>query len=349
MRVIGKGYEYDDLILVPQCGEYIYSRDDISLDMQLEMFFLNDKRRNKLPILSAPMKGISGVELVSALSKLGCYGILHRFNTDETRFEQIKELANRGDYFGIAVGARNIQSEIELLERVRNELTDNFFICLDTANGYSEVAINCTKNLASKFLHIPLITGNVATSDGFIRATDNYKSVMVRVGIGPGRVCITRNKTGVGVPQLTAIADCAEASRIMSSSHYSWGGITGSLVIADGGIKNSGDAVKAFAAGARMVMLGYLFAKTQEAESTDGSMYGMASKRIQLEFTDKVKSIEGMEIKINPDEKIPVAEFIEDFRYSIASACTYIGCTELRRISEVAKFMESGKGSFKEL
>jgi IMP dehydrogenase len=346
MRVIGKGYEYDDLILVPRCGEYFNSRDDVILDMNLGLFFFtNDPRKNTYPIMSSPMKGISGVELVSALSDLGCYGILHRFDSDETRLEKINTLIDRGAYFGVAVGARNIEKEIELLQSVD---TGKLFICLDTANGYSERTINAIHKLSSKFISVPLVVGNVATADGFHRISDLYKSVMVRVGIGPGRVCITRNKTGVGVPQLTAIADCAEASNIVSKSRYN-SIINNSTVIADGGIKNSGDAVKAFAAGARMVMLGYLFAKTQEAESTDGSMYGMASKRIQLEFTDKVKSIEGMEIKINPDEKVPVKEFIDDFIYSIKSACTYVGCKNLSDISSVARFMESGKGSFKEL
>ena len=345
MRVIGKGYEYDDLILVPQCGEYIYSRDEVSLDMDLYLFFTNDKRKNTYPIMSAPMKGISGVELVSALSDLGCYGILHRFDSDESRLEKINTLIDRGAYFGVAVGARNIDSEIELLQSID---TSKIFICLDTANGYSEKTVTVAHRLTNKFMNVPLVVGNVATADGFHRIADYYKSAMVRVGVGPGKVCITRNKTGVGVPQLTAIADCVEASNTLSKIHYN--NVTnGSFVIADGGIKNPGDAVKAFAAGARMVMLGYLFAKTEEAESTDGSMYGMASKRIQLEFTDKVKSIEGMEIKINPDEKVPVKEFIEDFIYSIKSACTYVGCTNLRDISRVARFMESGKGSFKEL
>lgn len=346
MRVVGRGYEYDDVMLIPQCGDYIQSRDDIELDMNLQSFFVNDKRKVQIPILSAPMKGISGIELVRALSEYGAYGILHRFDTIQNRLDWAKQLAFDGAYFGVAVGIRNIDSEIEFLKEIES-VTKDFFICLDTANGYSEKAINATQALANKFMYTPLIVGNVATADGFIRASSFYKSVMVRVGVGPGKVCITRNKTGVGVPQLTAISDCAEASRIISNTRYNHG--MGSMVIADGGIKSSGDAVKAFAAGARMVMLGYLFAKTKEAESQDGSMYGMASKRIQLEFTDKVKSIEGMEIKINPDEKVPVKEFLDEFTYSIASACTYLGCSSLDKLSSVATFIESGKGSYKEL
>jgi IMP dehydrogenase/GMP reductase len=144
-------------------------------------------------------------------------------------------------------------------------------------------------------------------------------------------VCTTRNVTGVGVPQVTAITDCSKST---------------AMIIADGGIKNSGDAVKAFACGADLVMLGGLFAQTYESPA-DKSIYGMASRKLQDMRQTQVKSVEGIEKMI--EKTMPLKQFVDEFSWGIRSAGTYLNARNLQEIYTNSKFVLTGRGSIKEL
>ena len=174
-----------------------------------------------------------------------------------------------------------------------------------------------------------LMAGNVATYDG-ANALYNAGCDIVRCGIGSGGLCSTRNVTGVGIPQLSAIMDCSQSDCIL---------------LADGGIRNSGDAVKAFVFGSDIIMLGSLLAQTYESPS-EGIIYGMASRHLQEMKYTQIKSVEGFEKVI--EKKMSLAQFVEEFSWGIKSAGTYLNARNLKEF-QYAEYVKAGNGSIKKL
>jgi IMP dehydrogenase len=178
------------------------------------------------------------------------------------------------------------------------------------------------------------MVGNVATREGADLLVESG-ATYIRVGIGSGGLCSTRNVTGIGVPQLTAIED-VNLSRYRNDFR----------LVADGGIHNSGNAVKAFAVGADYVMLGSLLAQAYEAEH-EGKIRGMASRSLQEEHHGVVKSVEGIERTV--EKTRPLTELIEEFIMGIRSACTYLNCANYSMIKYNSRFISTGKGTLKSL
>jgi IMP dehydrogenase len=174
------------------------------------------------------------------------------------------------------------------------------------------------------------MVGNVATYES-ARILADAGADMIRVGIGNGALCTTRNVTGVGVPQLTALDNCKDVDAI---------------IVCDGGIRNSGDAVKALAAGADVLMMGSPFARTYES-ANNGIIYGQASRKLQEEYYHSVKSVEGLEKEIEKD--ISLADLISEYTWGMRSAFTYLDAGNIKELQKNATWIEAGVGSIKKL
>lgn len=321
-----KAYDFDDLLLVPTKST-INSRGDVSLKVDFPHMQL------EFPVIASPMKGIVGRKLIVKLSKLGGLGILHRFYPDLDLYRKdlqyIYDKSKNGN-FGVSVGL-NANYEMRLGFAMGAKI-----LCIDVANGYLDSVLKYVDKVANyrdkEGYKTLIMAGNVVDEDG-IKNLIYAGADMIRVGIGSGQLCTTRNYTGVGYPQLTAIENC---SKITDAA--------GAYCVADGGIKNSGDAVKALAKGADLVMIGSLFGRVHES-AHNGIIYGMASRKLQEEYYHSVKSVEGMERSVEKD--IALKDFIDEFTWGIRSACTYMNARNLSELRSNATFVEVGHGSIK--
>ncbi|HET9947015.1 MAG TPA: IMP dehydrogenase, partial [Patescibacteria group bacterium] len=233
---------FDDILLLPDYADF--SRSDITFSTKLT--------RNislTTPLVSSPMDTVTESELAIALAELGGIGIIHRNLSISHQAEEVKKVRSKNLLVGAAVGASN-----GFEERVKALVdADVSVLLVDSAHGYTKGVIETTAYIKKHFPKIDVIAGSIATADG-AQALIEAGADGLRVGMGPGAICTTRIISGMGVPQVTAILETVrQASK------------TGIPVIADGGIKYSGDMVKALALGASTVMMGSFFASTAEA------------------------------------------------------------------------------------
>lgn len=260
---------FDDVLLVPQYSEITPDMADVSTK-------LTNTFKMNVPFLSAAMDTVSEHKLVTALALAGGLGVIHKNMSIADQAKEVEMVKNYEfdnekykraliDKKGrLCVGAA-IGVTADMMDRV-HALMDagvDVFV-LDSARGDSKNIINAIKNLRLEYPSMELIAGNVATYEGALDLMKAGASA-VKVGMGPGSICTTRIIAGIGVPQLQAVMDCARASKEMNVP-----------IIADGGIKYSGDVVKALAAGANTVMLGGLFATCEEAP---GDIYESNGKK----------------------------------------------------------------------
>lgn len=263
---------FDDVLLVPQYSEITPDMADVSTK-------LTNTFKMNVPFLSAAMDTVSEHKLVTALALAGGLGIIHKNMSIADQAKEVEMVKNYEfdnekykrvliDKKGrLCVGAA-IGVTADMMDRV-HALMDagvDVFV-LDSAHGDSKNIINAIKNLRLEYPSMELIAGNVATYEGALDLMKAGASA-VKVGMGPGSICTTRIIAGIGVPQLQAVMDCARASKEMNVP-----------IIADGGIKYSGDVVKALAAGANTVMLGGLFATCEEAP---GDIYESNGKKYRI-------------------------------------------------------------------
>ncbi len=326
MNNIRTGLSYGDVLLVPQRSP-VDSRSDVSLETRL-----TPDIELETPLVSAAMDTVTEAELAKELSRLGGFGVIHRFLTPEEQAEQVGEVTDTGEQVGAAVGIN--EDYLERSELLVEEGVDA--LVLDVAHGHLERTISAVRTLASEFSDTALVAGNVATAAG-VEDLAAAGADCVKVGIGPGSHCTTRKVAGAGVPQLTAVDDCADAAESM--------GVT---LCADGGIQTSGDAVKALLAGADTVMMGSLFAGTDEAPSriveVDGAQYkqsrGMATTAAANKRDDKeadVRADEGVEA-LTP-YKGPLETVVEEFCAGIQSGLSYCGGHTIDAARQKAEFI----------
>lgn len=306
--------DYDDIYLVPKEGvSPIQSRCEVDLCSTFHGLY---------PILSSPMKNISGVDLVVEMAHNNCLGILHRMDSDpQVRVHKIHEIAKHNVPFGVAIGVKEFYT-IEMDIAMCAFENGAVLLCVDCANGYMAQLEEIGAKLVSRFgTEVALMCGNVVTADGayhLSRAGYDF----VRIGIGSGTVCTTRRVTGIGRNNLAALQDCS---------------LEATYVVADGGINEPGKAVKAFAFGADMVMIGSALAYSFESEGDE--IYGMASERLHRENNKLIKSIEGEELKIDPSQKKPLKDILDQYLWGIRSACSYLGARSYREIPQKAKIV----------
>ena len=235
------GITYDDVLLVPQYSDII-SRREVNLTTDFGKGI-----ELSLPIIASPMDTVSEADMAGNLNELGGLSIIHRYNTVEEQSAMIASLGKKV-LVGAAVGVLD-----DYMDRSRAAIEAGAkVICIDVAHGHHVLvkrAIQSIRELVGDDIHI--MAGNVATLEGFNDLAD-WGADSIRCNIGGGSICTTRIQTGHGVPGLETILQCAKSDR-------------DAKIIADGGIKNSGDIVKAFAAGADAVMIGSLFSGTTES------------------------------------------------------------------------------------
>lgn len=319
---------FDDILLLPQSGS-VKSRNDVGLSMSLGV---DSRPRSRLllqtPIIAAPMDTVCEKEMALALYRLGGLGILHRYMSPENVVKQSKWLYDQEcKLFGVSVSTAQTQDEL-YLKTLR--LSGARVFCIDTANGHSTMtteAVRRARNVLGQEAHI--MAGNVSTREGYERLIESGAD-SVRVGIGGGSACTTRIVSGHGAPTLWSVMECEESAEK--------GGI-----VADGGIRNTGDMVKAFAAGANAVMVGRLLAGHDESpQITDdeGNLVyrGMASGAAQKDWRGGFKSEEGVAGAIKLEG--PVFKTVESIRYGIGSGCSYTGVQRLSELKNAAKYVE---------
>lgn len=324
VKARGRGLTFDDVLITPAKSD-VRSRRDPSLTSRLTKSI-----EITTPIISANMDTITEAEMAIAMDREGAFGILHRFMPIEEQTKQIERVREAGVKIigaSIGVGDDFRQRADALVKAGTNVLT------IDIAHGHSVSMMETMKWLKDTYPQVQLIAGNIATPEG---ADDLIRSGAdaIKVGIGPGSMCTTRIITGCGVPQLTAIALCSE----VAAEH-------GVPVIADGGIRTSGDMVKALAAGASTVMLGSMLAGTMETpgeiKSGRKQYRGMASKAAQVSWRGGVPqgmAAEGEATTVSV--KGHVRDVILELTGGIRSGMSYVNATSVAEIREKARFME---------
>jgi len=315
-----QGLDYDDVLIKPILSK-VNHREDVDISVKL-----SDTLTLEFPLLASPMRGIVDASFCIKLAELGGLGILHRFyDTDEEWFSEIKEISKAKQY-GLSIGYND-----DVYKKVLEYEPD--ILVIDIANGYTEsIAKFCLKvkeYIINKKYKTLLMSGNVATSKGVSQLEENGVDI-VRVGIGSGGLCSTRNVTGIGIPQITALLD---------SSRYS-----NAFIVADGGIKNSGDAVKSFIGGADLCMAGSLFAQTFESPN-DYKIFGMASRELMELKHTQIKSVEGFSKII--EKTMSLKQFVDEFTWGIKSAGTYLSAYNIGEIRKNGSFILTGKNSIK--
>lgn len=325
MRRITKALCFDDILLVPQ-GSTIASRHDVDLSMSIG--FNKRKIKLSLPVIAAPMDTVCDTDMCIAMANAGGIGILHRYMPYPDQIIKAQSLVEKGIGFGVAIASNNgYLAQADQLYNVGVK-----FFLVDTANGHGAYAVKAVSQLRNAFSDAHIMAGNIATKDGFLRLAEAGAD-SIRVGIGGGAACTTRLVSGHGVPTLQSIIDVSETFQQCS-------------IVADGGIKTSGDMVKAFAAGADAVMVGSMLAGTDEAPGEilvgiDGkqvkSFRGMASADAQKDATGKVSVAEGISTTV--PYKGSVKHILDQVRGGLGSGCSYTGVDKLEDLEEYAEYV----------
>ena len=321
---------FDDILMVPQDSD-VSSRHSVDLSMNIGS---EERRVNlNLPVIAAPMDTVCGMDMCMAMSHSGGMGVLHRYMDIESQIEIVKSLTKMNYGFGISVGATNGF----LVDAKKLVNAGAKIVLVDIANGHSAYAVQAVKDLRKEFQDdIHIMAGNVATIEGF-KNLAMAGADSIRVGIGGGAACTTRIVSGHGVPTLQSIMDI-----------YQWKkDNTYTSIIADGGIRNSGDMVKAFSAGADAVMVGSMLAGTAESPgevTTDHSgkevkiFRGMASAHAQMDKFGKVSVAEGISTTV--PYKGSVEHILTQIRGGLGSGCSYSGVSTLSELAENAEYVK---------
>jgi GMP reductase len=287
-----------------------------------------------VPIVAANMDHTGTIEMATQLAKHDVMTATHKFMTaDDWKTMNNLDSAVVAHSF-VSIGTS--KDELAALKKTF-EIVDAKFICLDVANGYTQHFLNFLRDLREAFPDKVIMAGNVVTGEMTEELIISGADI-VKIGIGPGSVCTTRRKTGVGYPQLSAIIECADAAH----------GLKG-LVCADGGCTGPGDVAKAFAAGADFVMLGGMFAGHDECAGDiiekDGkqfkAFYGMSSTQAMKRYYGSVADYRASEGKlVHVPYKGPAEETILDILGGLRSACTYVGAPALKELSKRTTFVQ---------
>lgn len=320
--------DYSDVLLRPKRST-IGSRADVNLTRKYK-FRNSGQTYTGIPIIAANMDGVGTIGMSKKLAE---HDLLTCLVKSYSPYMDGHVDAVKSNGAIISVGITNNDMEVLKMYRYESEVNEVSipYICIDVANGYSEHFINKVSEVREMFPETTLIAGNVVTPDIteelILRGVD-----IVKVGIGPGSVCTTRIKTGVGYPQLSAVLECADAAH----------GLNGHI-IADGGCTSPGDIVKAFAAGADFVMLGGMLAGHDEGggdinpDTNTISFYGMSSKEAQGDDFKDYRASEGRVVEV--PYRGSVDPTIQDILGGLRSACTYVGAVGLKQLSKCTTFI----------
>jgi len=292
-----------------------------------------------VPVVAANMDTVGTFQMADSLAEYNALCGIHKYYTeaewDNFMYGWITDHVNWPPNVVYTMGMGDMNSsmeEIQKAERILNKHKSIKFICIDVANGYTEKFVNYVRTIRGLFPDHILIAGNVVTremTEALILAGAN----IVKIGIGPGSVCTTRKVAGVGYPQLSCIMECADAAHGL-----------GGYVLSDGGCTCPGDVAKAFGAGADFVMIGGMFAGTDESagELTDEGkeFYGMSSAAAMEKHSGGVatyRAAEGKRVFVEPAG--PVAGVMQQILGGVRSACTYVGAARLKDLPKCTTFV----------
>lgn len=348
-KLVKEGYTFDDLLLVPAKSEVVPK--DVSLKTRL-----TDKVTLNIPLISAAMDTVTEEEMAREMSKLGGLGFIHKNMTIKEQADMIKNVksvevnsdwedASLNSNGKLLVGAA-VGVGLDTMDRVKALVDAGVdIITVDSAHGHSEGVIQTVKKIREQYPNLDIVGGNVVTAQG---ATDLiYAGAnVIKVGVGPGSICTTRVVAGVGVPQLTAVNDVYQVAK-----QYNVG------VIADGGIKLSGDIAKAIAAGADCVMLGGLLAGTEESPGEIIEVYGKKVKNyvgmgslsaMQRGSSDRyfqggekeLKKLVPEGIEATVPYKGSINEVVYQMMGGLRSGMGYCGCASILEMKLNAQFVK---------
>ncbi|MFV4896015.1 IMP dehydrogenase [Lactobacillus delbrueckii] len=355
-----EGITFDDVLLIPAESHVLPNEVDLSTQLAPNL-------KLNIPLISAGMDTVTEGRMAAAMAKMGGLGVVHKNLSIQAQADEVRLAKNT------PVTAEDTHAAVDkdgkLLVAAAVGVTSDTFeraealfeagadaIVIDTAHGHSAGVLRKIKEIRDHFPHNTLIAGNVATAEG-TRALFEAGVDVVKVGIGPGSICTTRVVAGVGVPQLTAIYDAADVAREF-----------GKPIIADGGIKYSGDVVKALAAGGNAVMLGSMLSGTEEApgdvqQGADGRLvksyrgmgsvgamsqqHGSSDRYFQGGVNEANKLVpEGIEAVVS--YKGTVSNVVYQILGGLRSGMGYCGAENIDRLIETAQFVRISNAGLRE-
>uniref|UniRef100_A0A8D1RDY8 GMP reductase n=2 Tax=Sus scrofa TaxID=9823 RepID=A0A8D1RDY8_PIG len=324
--------DFKDVLLRPKRSS-LKSRAEV--DLERTFTFRNSKQTySGIPIIVANMDTVGTFEMAVVMSQHSMFTAIHKHYTlDDWKLFA----ANHPECLQhVAVSSGSGKNDLEKMSSILEAVPQVKFICLDVANGYSEHFVEFVKLVRAKFPEHTIMAGNVVTGE-MVEELILSGADIIKVGVGPGSVCTTRTKTGVGYPQLSAVIECAD------SAH----GLKGHI-ISDGGCTCPGDVAKAFGAGADFVMLGGMFSGHTECAGEvierNGQklklFYGMSSETAMKKHSGGVAEYRASEGKtVEVPYKGDVENTILDILGGLRSTCTYVGAAKLKELSRRATFI----------
>ncbi|QBN18039.1 GMP reductase [Flavobacterium nackdongense] len=324
---------FKDVMIRPKRST-LKSRSHVSLEREFK-FLHSSTTWTGVPIMAANMDTVGTFEMAKALAEEKLFTAIHKHYSVQEWNDFLHDLApEMYDYIAISTGTgKNDSKKIAQIFEANPLLK---FICIDVANGYSEHFVNFVQQTRKQYPDKVIIAGNVVTGE-MVEELLLAGADIIKVGIGPGSVCTTRVKTGVGYPQLSAIIECADAAHGL-----------GGQIISDGGCKTPGDVAKAFGAGADFVMLGGMLAGHTESGGElieiNGEkfkqFYGMSSTTAMEKHVGGVaeyRASEGKTVQVPFRGDVEVT--LKDILGGLRSACTYVGASRLKELTKRTTFI----------
>ena len=325
---------FKDVMIRPKRST-LSSRAQVSL-LRKFIFRNSENAWEGVPIIAANMDTVGTFEMARVLGQHKMMTAIHKhYSRDEWAafMQSIDETMMKH----IAVSTGTGQADADMVDYLLGQYEHLEFICIDVANGYSEHFVHFVKQMRAKHPGKTIIAGNVVTGE-MVEELILGGADIVKVGIGPGSVCTTRIKTGVGYPQLSAVIECADAAHGL-----------GGQIISDGGCKVPGDIAKAFGGGADFVMLGGMLAGHDESGGDlieiEGKQYkqfyGMSSQTAMDKHVGGVAEYRASEGKtVNINYRGPVIATVQDMLGGVRSTCTYVGAKQLKELTKRTTFIK---------
>ena len=342
MGTIKESLTFDDVLMLPRYSSVLPSETNISLKLTKKILL-------RVPFLSSAMDTVTESKMALAIGKEGGIGVIHRNLSKNKQSLEVKKVKNKKLLVGAAVGTS--QDDLNRAKSLIDNGVD--IIVIDTAHGHSEKVLKTLSKLKKIVGNVPICVGNIATGEAAKKLYD-YGADVIKVGIGPGSICTTRMVSGIGVPQISAVMDVKKALNKKKIK-----------IISDGGIKFSGDIAKALAAGADAIMMGSIFAGTDESPgkkfkvggrifkqyrgmgSIGAMSAGSANRYFQKIQSDRSKFVpEGVEGRV--EYKGKVSKIIYQLQGGLRSSMGYIGARNLNEINKKAQFIKITKAGFYE-
>jgi len=342
MDTIKEALTFDDVLLIPRYSSVLPAETILHTD-------LGQNLKLKIPFLSSAMDTVTEYRMAIAIAQKGGLGIVHRNLSIQDQTNEIKKVKKKNLLVGAAVGTSN-----EDLTRAKSLIDAGVdLIVIDTAHGHSNKVIKILSKIKKINLKKPICVGNIATAEAALKLYNEGADIL-KVGIGPGSICTTRMIAGIGVPQISAVLDVKKSMKNKKIK-----------IISDGGVKFSGDIVKGIAAGADAIMMGSIFAGTEESPgkkykyknkfyksyrgmgSIGAMSAGSSNRYFQKNYKDKSKFIpEGVEARVI--YKGSVNKILYQLQGGLRSSMGYIGSKKIIEIQKKAKFVKITKAGFYE-